>query len=1027
MVRTIGALLIATILLQPVAALAVAMPRRVVHYTHQRWSAESAAPGPIFIMAQGRDGYLWFTAGDGLFRFDGVRFEQIRTAVPIRRLGSPVALLVARNGDVWTNFSRTGQFGIYRNGALRLIPSPEYRPGDQMLWMVETADGAIWSLVGDVDRGPLRYHHGRWRRFGARDGLPRDDAPTAMLVARDGALWVSYNQSVMRLAPGAARFERARATPGAEGRISQDPAGRIWLSGNFGSYPVSGPGGRGQAPSVRFPYPTVRSTIGRPMFDRAGNLWIAVQFGGVLRIAQPNPNGAASAADAAAAVETFRKSDGLTSDITTNAFEDRESNIWIGTEIGLDKLRPASVRVEPALTSPPDLGDVLLGASDGTVYIAEARTVYRVRPGGSPEVILADMPAPEDMCEAPDGAIWMAFEGRVLAWKDGKVRPIPGKPPTDNGFTACAFDRRGDFWATANASGMFRYRDGRWQSMFGPVSDRDRFYPSLMVRDARGGLFLKWSRSAMSWLDYPRRRSIAIAGERAQRTLRTLYPTRQGDVLAVDTAGFFRYRDGRVRTLSFRQVPQLEAVDGIVQTPDGYTWTTTQETIARMRTRDLDRAFADPAFTPPALTLGMDDGLPNRVYSGPAGRGMVRGGDGRLWLGTLAGIVWLDPNEILRNSLPPPVAIASLKVGETLYNDPKAVRLRPAPASIEIDYAALSFVNPKKVAFRYRLEGYDADWIDPGMRRQAFYTNLAPGKYRFRVIAANSEGVWNRTGATLDFEIPPTFLQSRWFFALCIALGLAALWLLYRLRLAQVAQGIRNRLEERLSERERIARELHDTLLQSVQGLVLRFQSVANRMPPAELARTQLEAALQRADDIIIDGRNRVRDLRPAGRDRDRDLQDMVQELAGSAGFDPPIPIRIVVEGRPRPVDPLVADEIRRIASEALFNVARHARAGAVDVTIGFAPQALAFQIRDDGVGIPEEVVARGHKPDHFGLVGMRERAERIGGTLSIASEAGKGCEVTLTLPARLAFTAQRERGWRFPRLFRLGRGSTDV
>jgi len=404
---------------------------------------------------------------------------------------------------------------------------------------------------------------------------------------------------------------------------------------------------------------------------------------------------------------------------------------------------------------------------------------------------------------------------------------------------------------------------------------------------------------------------------------------------------------------------------------------------------------------------------------------MVQGGDGRIWIATETGVLWMDPKRIERNELPPGVAIRSLTANNRLYRDPASVNLTAATSNIQIDYSVLSFADAKHARVRYKLEGFEQAWMDPHTRRQAFYTNLSPGKYRFRVIAANADGVWNPDGASVDFEIPPTFLQSRSFLAVCVVLSLALLWLVYRLRVAQVASRIRNRLEERSSERERIARELHDTLLQGVQGLILRFQSVATRMPPKEPPRALLEAALKRADEVIVDARKRVRDLRID--DKSRDLQVAVRELADDAGFDPPIPIRIVVEGKPRPIHALVSTEIGRITGEALFNIARHARATSVDVRITFGEQQLGLQIRDDGVGIEEEVLALGRKQDHFGLIGMRERAERIGGTLSINSRPGEGTDVLLTLPTRIAYVPRvpkwRKRlSWRASR-----RSSIDV
>jgi signal transduction histidine kinase len=292
------------------------------------------------------------------------------------------------------------------------------------------------------------------------------------------------------------------------------------------------------------------------------------------------------------------------------------------------------------------------------------------------------------------------------------------------------------------------------------------------------------------------------------------------------------------------------------------------------------------------------------------------------------------------------------------------------------------------------------------------------------VIAANAEGVWNRTGAVVDFEIPPTFLQSKGFLALCAALLLLLLWGFYRFRVTQISGRVRTELEARLQERERIARELHDTLLQSVQGLTLRFQSVANKMAPGDRSRDLLEAALKRADDVIVDGRNRVRDLRIA--DGPGDVPTVLQGVVDAAGFDPQVSVRLTVDGTPRAIHPMVLAEIGRIAGEALFNTARHAKAGSVEIATSFSEHQLTVRIRDDGVGIAADVIAAGRKPGHFGLVGMRERAERIGGTLSIECAPGGGTAVTITLPARLAFVQMRA-GSRLPPFFRLRKGAPSA
>ena len=835
-----------------------------------------------------------------------------------------------------------------------------------------------------------------------------------MVLARDGAVWVASSDSVVRLPPGASRFQ----TPvpvGGNPRLSVDPGGRVWVSDNRGSYPLTGPGGLGAPPTLRTPYPTDRAQIrGAPRFDREGNLWIATRYDGVQRVGTADPEGPSAHADATSLVETARGSERLSSDVTNQILEDREGNIWVGTEKGLDRFRPATVRFEAALTSPAAFGDKLLAASDGTVYVGEAKIIYRVRPGGEPEAVLQNILEPQSLCEAPDGALWIVLPTRVLVW-NGRITKSIDRPNTGGISYDCAFDRRGDFWFSAHSGGLNRYRNGRWDQPLGRVGadasapvEAGPSVPTTMERDVRGNLVVQFGRQ-LAWIDGDERRGTPLDFGAGEPQVLTLYGAPKGEVFVAGAFGLTRYRGGQTQTIRTARAAESDRINGVVQTPDGDTWLAYPRTLVRMRGQDLENAFAGDAIAPPPLSLGFGDGLINRPHSHTQ-RAIVQGGDGRIWIATETGTLWMDPGASCAAMSLPGLAITSIAHDGHLARDPVSLTLPAATSHIEIDFAILSFADPKAVNVRYMLEGYDADWIDPGARRQAFYTNLPPRDYRFRVIAANADGAWNRAGAAVSFEIPPTFFQSSWFLALCVALTLLLLWLGYRLRMAQVASRIRTRLEARMGERERIARELHDTLLQSVQGLVLRFQSVAYRMPPGEPARAQLESALKTADEVLVEGRNRVRDLRTG--DHSGDPLANLQELADAAGFAPPLPIRIVVEGRRRQVHPLVATEMRRIAGEALFNIARHARAGSVDVAITYGDRQLRVQIRDDGVGIAASVLAQGSRAGHFGLIGMRERAERIGGAFSIDSAAGRGTDVILTLPAQLAY-AERIHGWR--------------
>lgn len=312
------------------------------------------------------------------------------------------------------------------------------------------------------------------------------------------------------------------------------------------------------------------------------------------------------------------------------------------------------------------------------------------------------------------------------------------------------------------------------------------------------------------------------------------------------------------------------------------------------------------------------------------------------------------------------------------------------------------------MGFRYRLEGVDDQWVDPGHRRQAFYTNLKPGRYVFRVKASNNDGVWNDKGASLAFRLPPTFLQSWTFKALCGLGAFALIWLAYRIRLRQVSERLQLRLRERLAERERIARELHDTLLQGVQGLVLKFQSASDDVPPGTPARVSLERALDRAEDVMVEARERVRSLRTASAG---DLAATLAEVAQRIDPDRLTPTQVVSEGTPWALDPAVYDELERIVTEALFNAYTHARADAVSIEILFDNRQLGVRVRDNGVGFEQSVLDRGGREGHFGLAGMRERAQKIGAQFVIRSRPGGGAEVEVTVPGALAYSGRR-RAW---------------
>jgi signal transduction histidine kinase len=421
-----------------------------------------------------------------------------------------------------------------------------------------------------------------------------------------------------------------------------------------------------------------------------------------------------------------------------------------------------------------------------------------------------------------------------------------------------------------------------------------------------------------------------------------------------------------------------------------------------MHAVELQRALDKKDYTPRYELFDLQDGLPGIAQQEPVPAAAL-GIGGRIWFATNHGVAWMDPSSIRRNELAPPVLIQAVTADGRRYEATSSLQLPQRTTSLRIDYTANSLSVPGRVRFRYRLSGVDARWQDPGSRREAFYTNLGPGSYRFQVIASNNDGLWNEQGAMLDFNIAPTFYQTRWFAVFCVIAVAGVLWLLFMLRLRQVTTRMRERLHERLIERERIARELHDTLLQGLQGLILRLHAASEQLPEGARPREMIERALDRADQVLVEGRDRVRDLRATAApssDLAREFVAAAEELKQhhSAEF------RFIAQGRERDFDPIVREEVSRIGREALSNAFKHAAAAHIELEMVFHRREFLLSIRDDGRGIDQDVLRAGYRQNHWGLTGMRERAAKIRGRLTVWSRIGTGTEIELRVPASMAY-----------------------
>jgi len=956
--------------------------RTIAQLRHSRWTLGDGAPGNIRAIAQGRDGYLWLGTATGLYRFDGITFERIvpADADPYR---SPqiTAVLAARNGDIWVGYN-FGGVAVFRGGVLKVAnPSP---PIGGVNRIVEGRDGAIWFAV--ESKGELvlsRLSHGRWSRFGAGQGVP--DTAIGDILSTSGGIYVSARPRMLFLPSGGTRFIDAGIPSDTYTALAESPGGRLWQWNGDRIRPVTGGGSTFRSGPVTTPF-----VFPKPVFDRDGNLWLLWQDTGLGRL----PAGSLDRPENRDPIQMFTEKQGLTAWLTLSMLEDREGNIWVGTESGLDRFSPSNI-VQPETTEALVSGFVG-PTGGGPVFVAGLSGVYRIARDGKPVMIfrVADIGV---LCGDSRRVLVVSMRGKWLLDIDrsgnlGKATPIRGPISM-----TCALDTNGQFWTGADR--VYRVVGDSLQLVGGAAGTSGSSVPRIRSDGAGGVVFarvfqgfarLKDGTETPLW-----RREDHVVG-----STRTMVPSRHG-LLIVGDQGLARYDGRRLASLTDRSYPFLVGLTGLIQTAEGSTWVIGTTGIVRMATVALDAAFAHPGAPLPFERFGYQEDFRARSNMVDA-NDIAQDAAGRLWFATNKGLAMIDPRLVSHNRLPPTVQIRSLDSGGAAQTPgTRPVVFRAGTNHVRIRYTALSLTNATANRFRYRIEGIDRDWVDAGEAREALYTNLGPGTYRFRVIAANNDGVWNRNGAVLTFTIAPRFYQTYAFVALCFAAILILGWLLYRRRVRAIADRTRGRFEVQLAERERIARELHDTLLQGFQGLMLRFQSVVELLPRGDRARTSLEGVLERADDVLLDGRDRVRFL------RDNMEPVVLPALLTAITEDivaPPLTWDLDVEGVQRPVCAPVADEIAQIVREALANAVRHAKADRIDVAIRSRSDKLVITVTDDGLGLPSDVRESGHRPGHYGLIGMRERAAAMGGILAIRSDPNSGTEISVTIPKRIAY-----------------------
>jgi signal transduction histidine kinase len=959
--------------------------RALSQFVREEWGVERGFVGGVVrAIAETPDGYLWLGTDQGLVRFDGATFTLVAEADVSGSGAAVLDLEVDGNGDLWIrrrgpSVQRLSK-GRFENALSSLLPLEEF-----VMAIARGRKGSV--LLAARTHGVARHAGGR---FETMTPLPAEERVRAMVEAPDGRVWLGGEGS------GLFSVLDGRITRGPDD-LARDTIDALSPAADHGLWIATQRGlrrwnGR-EATTAGVPAALHSLHVLRILQDRDANVWLGTT-GGLARIA---PDGAVD----------FDRDAARVHGAVTALFEDREGSLWIGGAAGIARLRQAgfTAYARPEGLPADQIGPVHVDAGgrtwfapvQGGLYWLQHRRVERVTATGlDRDVVYAIAGGGDDVWvgRKHGGLTRLRVAGDTVhattfTSRDGLA---PGS------IVALHRSRDGTIWAgTVDAGASVRRANG---AGFDTYTVADGLASNIISSIAETG-------DGAVWLGTPQGLS-GFAGGR-WRTYRAADGVPPGAVncllgaggdaslWAGTTAGLVRIVEGRVVASSLPSVLRDQIV-GLAEDNRGSLWVATSTRILRVA---LDRLRRGTLSDGDIREFEKADGL-RSVETTRRERSLIQSPDGRIWLSTTRGLAVVDPAR-LPTRMPAIAGVHAILVDGVPLDlfAGAALRVPPHRERIAFELVGVSLSFPQQVRLRYRLDGSDRDWSPATTATEAIYTNLAPGPYRFRVMSSTGDGQWRESDAAVAFVVEPAFWQTSWFRILVVATCVGLAFAAWRLRTRQLTRQLNVRFEERLAERTRIAQELHDTLLQGVMSASMQLHSAVDDLPADTPNRQELERVLLLMTRVSDEGRVAVRGLRTeSGDDLEQAFCLVQQEYASRNGAD----FEVTVEGRVRTIHPLIRDEVYRIGREALVNAFRHARATKIEIELEYSPRRLRMLIRDDGCGIDPNVLHAG-RDGHWGLAGMRERAHRIGGQLTLSSRASSGTEVELVLPASVAFT----------------------
>ncbi len=949
-------------------------------YTRRVWQTQDGLPeNTVQAFAQTPDNYLWIGTSGGLVRFDGAGFVVYnRDNTPAIRDDSIFCLTTGRDGSLWAGTDGAGLLR-YHNGVFRSYRAAEGLTNEFVRAVFESHDGVLWA---GTDDGLFRLEGERMVRVDGKGTVPAL-AVHAIREDRAGNLWVG-GSTVLSIRGGDCREYHLEGYDSATRvkSILETADGAIWVGTVSGLQRMT----RASRDSGRFEkVAEIASTVRALQEDRAGVLWIGTIGDGLLSYSEGR-------------FAHVTAPDNPPSSTVLAIFDDSEQNVWAGMQTGLLRLSRAAMSTFPL----PDAANADFGTvyadTDGSLWVAGTH-LYRIN-AARDHSELVPPPAPgirvRSVFRDSTGALWIGTEGDGV-FRTGKGRQVQYTKRTGlvNDFVRAFLESRdGSMWIGTD-EGLTRWHGGVLTNYREPQG-LAYFSVRTLAEDRSGDVWIGTERGVSHWRNGAFVQDMVTVRLRLEKIWAIHEDADGGLWFGTRGAGLFRWRDGKLTELDAVEGLATTSIYQILEDQRGTLWMSGPNAILAVSRRDLDREADHPGFHPAVTLYGLSDGVEaTQIYGGVAPAGCLTA-SGEVWFPSNRGPVRMMPVETRLESLP------KVRIEQVLLDGRPApvtgsVIAPPGEGKLQVVYAAIRLRSQERLRFRYILEGYDHEWTEALRRREAFY-NLPPGRYRFRVQAFEMNMPESVSEAALDIVWRPHFYSTLWFLAACAGLVLAGVLAAYRIRLRQVHARFRAVLEER----NRVAREMHDTVIQgcaSVSALLEAVVSIGTEEsgPKRELldcARTQVRVTVDEA-------RRAVWNLRQSGA-ASPEIGPLLDQMAQQASHASRVPVRFEASGKPVLLDPAVEHDILMVAREAVYNAVQHAGPTEVRIQVHFEDDRIRLRVLDDGCGFnPEKaLLAAG---EHFGLVGMRERTERIGGRFDIHSSPGTGTELLVEVPVRSA------------------------